>query len=302
MGDYKKFFQTFLLLIATLCLIPPLRAQPTATASLDPARVETGDTFALRVLVSGAKVAPKRVDFSAWKSYLPAKNILSQSAWTRSGAQWVQRFTLIAFDSADWQLPPLTVHLHLGDTVQTNTLALGVTPTPASADPLEMDAIRDIYREPAHWTDYWPWAAGILTILLLLIWYVRRKRKRQKPVFTEVKPTPVAVPPNEIALQKLAALEQEKPWKKDRLLEYYAALSMIIREYLEHRYGILALESTTREIAALLKPTAFPDDLKAPLDYLLQQADMIKYAETTPPAAFHEKALENARTIVLKTA
>lgn len=89
--------------------------------------------------------------------------------------------------------------------------------------------------------------------------------------------------------------------KEEQLLAYYAALSLIIREYLEARYRIPALESTTREIAALLKNTGFPDEQQAALDFLLQQTDLVKYAEMQPPRTFHEQALEKARQLILKT-
>lgn len=281
-------------------LLEPSRAgaQIKANAAFDPARVETGDTFSLRILVTGAKVAPKRVDFAAWQNQLPAKNILMQSAWNRSGLKWVQQFTLIAFDSARLQLPPLTVHLHLGDTVQTNALELEITATSAGSDLSEMDQIRDIRREPVYWFDYWPWALGALAFLVLLVWLSRRRKKRPRPAIVVAAPPVIRPPAKEIALQKLAALENQELWQKGRLLEYYADLSIIVREYLEHQYAILALESTTREISTLLKNTRFPGHLKAPLDYLLQQADMIKYADMPPPAQYHTKAMESAVQVV----
>lgn len=299
MAEGRRYIRLFVVGAAVLITALQGAAQVTANATFDPARVETGDTFSLRVLVSGLRSAPKHVDFSAWKPQLPEKNILNKSAWSPSGAKWVQRFTLIAFDSATLELPPLTVHLHLGDTVQTNALQLDIVPTPAPAETRDMDAIRDIRREPTLWMDYWPWAAGLAAALVLLIWYTGRRRKRPKTVVAAAPPAPPPGPtPRELALQKLAALEQQKPWQKGQLLPYYAELSMIVREYLEHRYGILALESTTREIAVLLKNTDFPDDQKAPLHYLLQQADLIKYADIAPPNNYHEKALESARQVI----
>lgn len=292
--------RTLLYLLFAWLVAGPFQAsaQIKASASFDPARIETGDTFSLRVLVTGVAVAPKRVSFAAWHKQLPADNILSQSAWTRSGTQWVQRFTLIAFDSATWQLAPLTVQLHLGDTVQTNALDLTVTPTRAGAELSEMDAIRDIRREPTLWTDYWPWALGGGVLLLLLVWYFRRRPKRPKPVAMPIVQPAVILPAADIALQKLTALEQQNLWQQGQLLEYYAQLSIIVREFLENKHHILALESTTREISNLLKNTKFPEHLKATLDYLLHQADMVKYAELPPPAPFHVQALENARRVV----
>ena len=288
-------------LLACILLTVQTQAQIKANAAFDPPRVETGDTFSLRVLVTGVPVAPKRVSFAAWQNQLPADNILSRSEWTRSGAQWVQHFTLIAFDSAVWQLSPLTVHLHLGDTVQTNPLDLSVTPTNAGADLGDMDTIRDIRREPTLWTDYWPWALALLALLLLFFWYIRRRPKRTKPVAAATAlPTAPPPPARDIALQKLAALEQQQLWQQGQLIEYYARLSIIVREYLENKYHILALESTTREISKLLQNTPFPQHLKATLDYLLQQADMVKFAEMPPPAQFHVQAMENARKVVVE--
>lgn len=288
-----------LILLAGTLLSLQSQAQIKANAAFDPSRVETGDTFSLRVLVTGVAVAPKRVSFAAWQNQLPTDNILSRSEWTRSGAQWVQHFALIAFDSAVWQLPPLTVHLHLGDTVQTNPLELSVTPTRAGADLGDMDSIRDIRREPTLWMDYWPWALGALALLLLFTWYLRRRPKRTKrPAAASVPPPPAPPPVRDIALQKLTALEQQQLWQQGQLIEYYARLSIIVREYLENKYNILALESTTREISKFLQNTSFPQPLKATLDYLLQQADMVKYAEMPPPAQYHVQAMENARKVV----
>lgn len=277
-----------------------LSAQIKANAAFDPVRVEAGDTFSLRVLVAGAPVAPKRVSFAAWQQILPDKNILSRSEWSRSGTQWVKQFTLITFDSAHLSLPPLTVQLHLGDTVQTNPLELLVTAPRAASELSDMDPIRDIQREPTHWSDYWPWALGLAIALALVNWYFRRNRRRALPAPVAVPLSPPPLSPQEIALQKLAALDKQKPWVKGPILAYYAELSMIVREYLESRYGILALESTTREIAQLLKKTDFPENQKPVLEALLQQADLVKYAEMQPPQNYHEQALEKAKNLIIE--
>jgi len=272
--------------------------QATANAALDPARVSVGDTFALRVLVSGTRVTPRSVNFAAWQHTIPPDNILGRSAWQRSGEKWVQRISLIALDTADIHLPPLTVFLHLGDTVQTNPVRLTVVGTTASADLRDLDDIRDIRPEPTLWYDYWPWAAAGLVALLVLFRLFRRRPRRQRPMQPVVSPT--APPPSarEIALEKLERLEREKPWLKGNLLEYYAALSMIVREYVEHQYSIPATESTTREIGELLKNTAFPPERRAVLDVLLQQSDLVKFAEMVPSSDYHVQALAKAKQVV----
>ena len=277
-----------------------LAAQATATASLNPERIETGDTFLLRILVSGTTVQPGPVDFGPWADHLPAKNILARSGWRRSGPQWVQNFTLITFDSARLDLPPLTVRLHLGETAQTNPLQLTVVPTAAVADVSTMAAIRDIERSATNWLDYWPWAVGGLVVLLVLRRLLRRKKKVPLPVAV-VAAAPPPAPIHAEALQKITLLERKRLWEKDQIKEHYAELSLIVREYLEKRYGVPALESTTMEIEQMLKTTDFPRTLNLAIQDLLSKADLAKYAQASPPAAFHEKAIEKARAMIQET-
>jgi hypothetical protein len=297
MGKPAAF--AFGLVLFVLALPESARAQAKASAALDRERVELGDTFTLRVLVSGVQVVPERVNFATWQNQIPTDNIRSRSEWMRSGGQWVQRFTLLALDSATLTLPPLTVHLHLNDTVRTNPLQLTVIAPGASSDIRDMDGIRDIHREPELWYDYWPWGVGTLLVLLVMGWYFRWRQQQTKPVPPAI---PLAPPPpsaREDALKKLAALQREKPWlKPGGMPEYYATLSLIVREFLERQYDIPALESTTREIAGLLQGSNFPDALQTTLDFLLQQADLVKYAETVPHKNFHEQVLEKATQVV----
>ncbi len=278
-----------------------MAAQANATASIEMERVETGDTFRLRILVSGTSVQPGQVDFGPWAADLPAKNILAHSGWHKSGPQWVQNFTLIAFDSATLDLPPLSVRLHLGETALTNPLRLQVVPTAAKADVNTMAPIRDIQRSMIHWQDYWPWALGGLALLLITRRLLRRKKKVPAPAVVVAPPEPPQTPVHAEALQKITLLERKRLWEKDQVKEHYAEFSMILREYLEKRYTIPALESTTVEIEGLLKRTDFPQVLNLAIHDLLNKSDMAKYAQASPPAAFHEKAIEKARAIIQET-
>lgn len=260
--------------------------------------VETGDTFGLRILVTGTSVAPRGIDFSAWKGLLPPENVLSQSAWTRSGGRWMRQITLVAFDSATLQLPPLTVRNHLGESVLTNALQLTVYPTPANVDNAAL--IRDIRREPSQWTDYWLEALTVLLVLALGIWYFRRQKPKPVAVAAPVaSPAAPLKPPHEIALEKLATLEAQAPWKHGLVEQFYADLSMIVREYLEKRFSIPALESTTREIIPMLSKTNFDQKFSKTLRDILYEADMAKYARQLPPEQACENAVKAVRRLLM---
>lgn len=292
---YKSLF------IIALCVASAaMSAQAVANAVLNKAVVETGDTFSMRILVNNAPAEPIKVDFSPWAPTLTSENILSESAWSRNGRRWQRQYTLLLFDSARLELPPLQIILRNGEKLPTNPLELSVTPTPGGSEVSDADTIRDIQREPVHWTDYWPWAAGGLALIFLLVFF-RRKKPQPLPQVI-VPPPPPQVPPHEIALKQLAALEHQKPWKNGRTDAFYADLSMILRTYLEQRFQIPALESTTREIMPLLKNTNFPASLTKALQEILYQSDMAKFAAQAPEEQQHEKNLHNARQVVMSSA
>jgi hypothetical protein len=279
-----------------------LQAQPNANAVLEPNRVATGDTFVLKVLVGGATVMPREVNFRAWAAVLPPENILSRSGWQKNGAKWVQQFTLIAFDSADLSLPPLSVRFHLGDTVSTNRLALKVVPTPAGAELSDLAPIRDIRRETVQWYDYWPWLLGGLLATGVLFWLSRKikpQTKKAAPVAVSLpQPTAAPIPARQRALQQLDNLEQRQPWRNGQIREYYMELSLILRGYLERQHQFPALESTTGEIMTAAPVLGFLPTQRQNLRELLDRSDLVKYAQTHPTEDFHKKAIAEARMLV----
>ncbi len=274
-------------------------AQPKAIASLRPERIETGDTTGLLILVSGLNAAPKDIDFSPWASIFPVSNIIGRSEWHKSGAQWTRRFTLIAFDSATLELPPLFVRVAAGKPLETNALILTVFPTRAGREITEMAAIREIHREPESLLDFWPWAAGILAGLILLVWWIRKKQRKILPAVVPIEMVLPPVSATEMALQQLSELQQKQLWRKGQLKEHYAELSLILRTFLESRYGIAALESTTAEIQKLLTKTDYSPKSQMDLKALLQKADLVKYAKSEPEEAAHEAVLIKAKALVI---
>lgn len=288
--------------MVTLLCGSGLQAQLTANANFNPSRIETGDTFSLRVLVTGTNSEPQPVDFKPWAAVFQGNNILSHTGWRRSGAQWVQQFTLIGFDSVQTELPPLLIKSHLGETIPTNALLLDVFPTKAGTEIGDMDSIREIIREPVSWQDFWPWYIGVGILLLVAMRYLR-KPKRPKPQIIQqpVAAVEPAIPIHIAALQRLAELEKQKAWTKGPIKAYYVELSMIMREYLEKRFQIPALESTTSETKQMLAHAAVPTELLQSIEKLLAQTDLVKYASHIPAPDAHLKALHHAQTIIEKT-
>ncbi len=297
-----RFFRMVLFLVWLL----PLGAtaqNDMAEASFDSAVVETGDDFTFALSVSGRAGEPDSIVWQTWSAYFPKDNRLSESGWKFNTAnlKWENNFTLITFDSLQVQLPPLPVSLKGGRVVYTNSVKITVIPTPSPEDPVDMADIRDIRREPSHWTDYLPWILSVASLIIaaLLFWWWRagRGKKRLAPV-TRV----VVLPPHEAALKQLDALEAQELWQKGQIKTYYDGLSTIVRRYLDVRYQVPVLESTTSETLRLLEQkTDLGPDMREVLAGMLQQADLAKFAKAIPPADFHTAALASARDIIRQT-
>lgn len=290
------------LFLLTLTLVfARLAAQTTATVTLDSNFAETGVPFIIHFSVPKlAGSEPEAVDFSTWDPVVPKENRLEQSQWRDEGSQYVADLTLIAFDADTLRLPTLGIQLQGGGKALSNPLEVIVLPTPAPDDLNDMAEIKDIRRESKWWTDYWPWAAGALGVLLLLgalFWLAARADKRKRAAVSRS----IEAPPHERALRRLEVLTTKRLWQQGQIKEYYAELTHILREYLEKRYQVPALESTSEQLTIQLAQTDFPDGQLATLRELLIQADLAKFAKAEPPMDFHHQAWQEVRQVVAQT-
>lgn len=288
----KNSLSLFLLLLAGSA------AHAQAGAAFDSSLVETGEAFRLHLTVQESAGSPESVDFSAWDSIFPPQNILKQSGWRQAGDQWLNDVTLITFDSAELNLPPIAIRFRDGHAEQTNPLTLRVIPTPSPEDPNDLADISDIRREPFRWLDALPWVLiiGGLLGLATLIWWLLIRRKKKGP-----RSRMVQLPAHELALRQLDTLAQRGLWQSQQIKPYYEELTYIVRQYLQQRFGIPALESVSDEILQQLAATDFPAEQRPALSEMLRAADWVKFAKGDPPADFHETALHNARQLVLQT-
>lgn len=140
--------------------------------------------------------------------------------------------------------------------------------------------------------DYWPYAAGLLALLLALagfLWW-RRRRAALRP------PAPPADPWDVLA-GKLAQLTVPRPFGLQEQAEYFFHLSLLLREAIELRTGLRATDLTLGELKAPLRnklplPTGDVDGVLA----FLERADYVKFAGR--PASTEEavSAREQATT------
>lgn len=160
--------------------------------------------------------------------------------------------------------------------------------------------IKTIIAEPSTWEDYlWILYACLgLAILFGLIYFFFIKKNKAEEVIERVI---IKKPAHTIALEKLRALRSEAYWTKGEVKKHQTELTYIIREYLENRFDIHALESTTDQISKSLKEKDFSSTHENDLKEILQIADLVKFAKAKPPVDINELFLDKAKNFVEET-
>lgn len=162
----------------------------------------------------------------------------------------------------------------------------------------------DIIREKVSWKDYLNWIIGIalLILIVLLLLYINKKRKKRDPNWVELKEKVVVRPAHEIALEKLKNLKQSKIWEDSTNIKaYQSKLTHILREYLENRYHVKALENTTGEILDSLSESSILEEDKKTIKNILQIADLVKFAKAKVDENIHERFLDETIDFVVRT-
>jgi len=213
-----------------------------------------------------------------------------------------RQYTITSFDAGLLTIPAFSL--------QVNAQSFKTDPLPLQVTSVAVDTTKAIYdiKQPLavrysffDWLrDNWQWVVvSLLGVVLIagLLYYLWQKRKN-KPVFVVVKPL---VPADVTALNKLVVLRDKKLWQRDEVKQYHIELTDILREYLEKRYHIKALEQTSDEIFAGLRHMEIADQNRNKLRQILMLADLVKFAKGKPSNSENEQSIENAISFVTDT-
>ena len=207
---------------------------------------------------------------------------------------------LTSRDSGFYWVPPLAISfVESGRRTSKSTNKIPLTVNPFPIDSPQPRDIKGIKKEPLKLEDFIPLfiVLGIAIFLGLGAYFYWKHRKKAEVVVAP----PAVIPPHEIALEKLHKLEEQKLWQQGEIKTFQSELTFIVREYLENRFDIQALESTTEEIVFDLKAKDINDQHKEQLTSMFRMADMVKFAKAKPPADVHSRLLEEAEAFVRNT-
>ncbi len=211
-------------------------------------------------------------------------------------------YTITSFTPGTYFIPQLTLK---NKTASFTTDSLMVQFTPVAVDTTK--GIYDIKQPLAvsyTWLDWlkdnWYWIAIPLLVILLIARFIYYWLKRPKKVVI-VQPKAPAVPSYVTALNKLNELREKKLWQQGEVKLYHSELSDTLREYLENRYGINALEQTSDEIMASIKRLSIPGEGRNKLSQILTTADLVKFARQQPLPAENDQVMDNAIDFIMQT-
>ncbi|NRF40453.1 BatD family protein [Pedobacter foliorum] len=213
-----------------------------------------------------------------------------------------RQYTITSFDAGLQTIPAFLF--------QVNAQSFKTDPVPLQVTSVVVDTTKAIYdiKQPLavrysffDWLrDHWQWVVvSLLGVVLIagLLYYFWQKRKN-RPVAAVVKPL---VPADVTAINKLVVLRDKKLWQQEEVKQYHIELTDILREYLEKRYQIKALEQTSDEIFAGLRHMEITDQNRNKLHQILMLADLVKFAKGKPLNSENEQSIENAISFVTDT-
>lgn len=210
---------------------------------------------------------------------------------------------LQSFDSGLYVLPPLQ-YVVGNDTFKSAELSLKVIPV--NVDSLSnIHDYKSVENVPFHIIDFLPdfivdywWVYVIFVILIaaaLIVYYWLKK----KPVKVALKIPKIS--PYDEAMQRLEELKNRKLWQSGQEKEYYTILTDILRNYIDRRFGINAMEMTSSQIIATLRKNKETKAVNEQLNQILEMADFVKFAKMRPLPDDNEASMQRALNFVDET-
>lgn len=187
---------------------------------------------------------------------------------------------ITSFVEGEYELPRVAVQRvskeGVTDTLLFEPQTLKVTTMPVDTATFKVHDIKGQIRYPLTFREILPWLLlfwGVSALIILIVCLVMMYRKKASGEVRRVEPAHI------VALRKLDKYRGDKLWMPEKQKSFYSGVTDALREYIVSRYGISAMEMTTKEIFDDLSGTDVPKDLYEELKGLFERADYVKFAK-----------------------
>ena len=233
------------------------------------------------------------------------RTIVDTTTLSDGRVQYNQHLTLTSFEDSLFYIEPLPF-VSGDDTIWSESLMLNVV------QPFEMDSadmaitdIKGIYHAPIWWWGFLRWVllalavAGVGVGGYYLITYLQSRMGKRDEDAVAAEPLR---PAEEVALEKLDAIREQKIWQTGQIKEYHTQLTDVVREYIARRFEVSSAEQTSDETLRAMRPLlSDKKDLYEQLRKMLTLADLVKFAKWTTTPDENELSLRSAYTFVKET-
>ena len=233
------------------------------------------------------------------------RTIIDTAVLNDGRVQYNQYLTLTSFEDSLFYIEPLAF-VHGEDTVWSEPMMLNVV------QPFEMDSadlaitdIKGIYKAPIWWWGILRWVLLALAIAGLcvggyyLVGYLQSRISKQDKETIAAEPLR---PAEEVALEKLDVIREQKIWQIGQIKEYHTQLTDVVREYIARRFEVSSTEQTSDETLRAMRPLlSDKKELYDQLRKMLTLADLVKFAKWTATPDENELSLRSAYAFVKET-
>ena len=197
---------------------------------------------------------------------------------------------LTSFDSGYFKLPNPVAVSKDGDTLYFDTPSIEVVNVQVDTANFQIRPLKGQLTYPVTFAEVFPWillALVIIGLVYLIFRYIKSKREYKdffgKPIVKD--------PAHIVALRELENIRNQKLWQEGKDKQYYTAITDTLREYIEERFNVNAMEKTSTEIIDSLKGKDIDKKSFNELDELFKYSDLVKFAKFKPQAAENEEAI-----------
>lgn len=259
--------------------------------------IRVGERFTYILVFDGNNAS--NISYPGEESFSDPITFISRDRYSVGEARDSLVYHLQYFGTEDITIPRKQVRAEIAnrDTIfYTSPVPIGFK-TVLAGDDEEFRPIKPIFEFARNW---WPWLLGLLFLVLLSYyaynWY---KEQESKPVAEpELEPEPFVSPLIELreTIKRLPSPSELSEFSDYEA--YYVELGDAIRRYLKRVYTIQALEMTTREIDQALKAELAAEEQIQITRKVLNEADMVKFANFKPTTEMAESILNKAQRFI----
>ena len=210
--------------------------------------------------------------------------------------------TITSFDEGKYELPPVYIVRispdGVADTLAFAPKVLDVRTMPVDTASFQIHDIKGQIQYPVEFREVFPYLAGAVVLLLVILaaLYFTRKYFRKKSGAEAARE-----PAHIRALKKLDKFRGDSFWAPEKQKTFYSGVTDALREYIVSRYGVSAMEMTTKEIFDSLKDKDIRPDLYEEARDLFERADYVKFAKYVASQQENASAVPSAVKFVTMT-